>query len=140
VFELGTLYGYAERASDVSLPYAMAGAALRCVDDPTAAQYNKILDESARTAWRSAERMRRDDDLYELALVVRHNADPIVPGHGSCIFVHVWQNASTPVTGCTALDKNDLKKLVTWLKPNASVLVALPTSEYGALAREWGLP
>jgi hypothetical protein len=44
------------------------------------------------------------------------------------------------VTGCTALDKNDLKKLVTWLKPNASVLVALPTSEYGALAREWGLP
>ena len=140
VFELGTLYGYAERASDVSLPYAMAGAALRCVDDPTAAQYNQILNESARTSWRSAERMRRDDDLYELALVVRHNVDPILPGHGSCIFVHVWQNANTPVTGCTALDKNDLKKLVAWLKPNASVLVALPTSEYGALAREWGLP
>jgi uncharacterized protein YijF (DUF1287 family) len=140
VFELGTLYGYAERAENVALPYAAAGAALRCVDDPTAQQYNQILIQPAGASWRSAERMRRDDDLYELALVVRHNTDPITPGHGSCIFVHVWQTANTPVTGCTALDKDNLKTLLRWLKPNAAVLVALPGSEYTALSREWGLP
>lgn len=140
VFELGTVYGYGERAREISLPYVAASAALRCVDDPASAQYNQIFAEPARPTWKSAERMRRDDDLYELALVVRHNTAPIVPGHGSCIFVHVWQNANTPVTGCTALDKTNLKALLSWLKPNAAVMVALPASEYGALSRDWGLP
>jgi hypothetical protein len=52
----------------------------------------------------------------------------------------VWQSPNTPVTGCTALDKANLKTLVKWLKPNAAVLVALPSSEYTALTRDWGLP
>jgi hypothetical protein len=47
---------------------------------------------------------------------------------------------NTPVTGCTALDKANLQTLVTWVKPNAAVLVALPSSEYTALSRDWGLP
>jgi D-alanyl-D-alanine dipeptidase len=140
VFELGTVYGYSQTASGISLPYISADAALRCVDDPASPEYNRILLEPARATWKSAERMRRDDDLYELALVVRHNTDPVVPGHGSCIFVHVWQSPNTPVTGCTALDEANLKTLVKWLKPNAAVLVALPASEYTALRREWGLP
>lgn len=140
VYELGSVYGYAEAAKDIALPYAASGAALRCVDDPQSPQYNQIVPERDPASWRSAERMRRDDDLYELALVVRHNADPVVPGHGSCIFVHVWQSADTPVTGCTALDKANLKTLLRWLRPNAAVVVALPSSEYTALSREWGLP
>lgn len=140
VFELGTLYGYAEHANGVKLPYTASDAALRCVDDPSSPQYNQILAQPANAEWRSAERMRRDDDLYELALVVRHNSDPITPGHGSCIFVHVWQSPTTPVTGCTALDKRNLQALTAWLQPNAAVLVALPESEYTVLAREWGLP
>lgn len=139
-FELGTLYGYAAAASDITLPYTPAAATLRCVDDPQSAEYNQIVPEREHASWRSAERMRRNDDLYELALVVRHNLDPVVAGHGSCIFVHVWQNANTPVTGCTALDKANLKTLVKWLEPNAAVLVALPSSEYTALTRDWGLP
>jgi D-alanyl-D-alanine dipeptidase len=140
VFALGTVYGYEENPRGLTLPYAPAGAALRCVDDPSSPQYNEILPEPARPSWRSAERMRRDDDLYEFALVVRHNTDPVVPGHGSCIFVHVWQSADTPVTGCTALDKANLRALLSWLRPNAAVLVALPQSEWTAQQRNWGLP
>jgi hypothetical protein len=140
VFELGALYGYAPHANGVKLPYTPSDAALRCVDDPSSPQYNQILPEPASTKWRSAERMRRDDDLYELALVVRHNTDPVTPGHGSCIFMHVWQSPTTPVTGCTALDKRNLQVLTAWLQPNAAVLVALPQGEYASLAHEWGLP
>jgi uncharacterized protein YijF (DUF1287 family) len=139
-YELGTVYGYADTASEIALPYAAAGAALRCVDDPQSPHYNQIVPELGQLSWRSAERMRRDDDLYELTLVVRHNTEPVVPGHGSCIFVHVWQSPDTPVTGCTALEKSNLKTLVRWLRPNAAVMVALPSSEYVALSRDWGLP
>jgi uncharacterized protein YijF (DUF1287 family) len=138
VFALGQLYGYASAAPASRMPYTRAGAALRCVDDPGSPHYNQILDEAP--GWRSAERMRRDDDLYDLALVIEHNRAPIVAGHGSCIFMHVWQDANTPVTGCTAMDAADLRELVAWLQPNAAVLVALPASEYENLQRAWGLP
>jgi D-alanyl-D-alanine dipeptidase len=138
VFAIGQLYGYAAQAPASSLPYAKAGAALRCVDDARSTHYNQILDEAP--GWGSAERMRRDDDLYELLLVIEHNRAPVVPGHGSCIFLHVWHDANTPVTGCTAMDKADLRELIAWLRPNAAVLVALPASEYKSLQRSWGLP
>jgi L,D-peptidoglycan transpeptidase YkuD (ErfK/YbiS/YcfS/YnhG family) len=138
VFALGQLYGYAAQEPGSRLPYTPAGADLRCVDDARSAHYNQILDEAP--GWRSAEHMRRDDDLYELALVIEHNRTPVVPGHGSCIFVHVWQDANTPVTGCTAMDKADLRALVAWLRPNAALLVALPAGEYESLRRNWGLP
>ena len=137
-FTLGRLYGYAAQAPGSALPYTQAGAALRCVDDARSQYYNQILDEAP--GWRSAEHMRRDDDLYELALVIEHNRAPVVPDHGSCIFLHVWQDATTPVTGCTAMDKADLRELTSWLRPNAAVLVALPASEYKVLQRAWGLP
>ncbi|HKU38145.1 MAG TPA: DUF1287 domain-containing protein [Polyangiales bacterium] len=139
VFELGTLYGYAERAAS-RLPYQRATAALRCVDDASSPDYNRILEEPATPRWKSAEHMLRSDALYELALVVAHNQSPIRSGHGSCIFVHVWQDANTPVTGCTALDAGELRELVGWLQPNAAVLVALPSAEYASLSRAWGLP
>jgi uncharacterized protein YijF (DUF1287 family) len=138
VFTLGQLYGYAGQAPRTRLPYTQAGAALRCVDDASSRHYNQILDEAP--GWRSAEHMLRDDDLYELALVVEHNRAPVVAGHGSCIFLHVWQDANTPVTGCTAMDKAELRELTSWLQPNAAVLVALPASEYKSLQRAWGLP
>jgi L,D-peptidoglycan transpeptidase YkuD (ErfK/YbiS/YcfS/YnhG family) len=90
--------------------------------------------------WHSAEKMRRDDDLYELAIQIAHNLNPVRPGHGSCIFLHVWAGPGVPVTGCTALDKRALFEVARWLQPNAAVLVSLPRSEYVALRPAWGLP
>jgi L,D-peptidoglycan transpeptidase YkuD (ErfK/YbiS/YcfS/YnhG family) len=83
--------------------------------------------------------MLRDDDLYEFALDLEHNRAPVTPGHGSCIFVHVWGGPDVPVTGCTALSKTDLQTLLVWLKPDAA-WVALPESEYRALRDLWALP
>jgi len=39
-----------------------------------------------------------------------------------------------------ALDPADLRDVVAWLKPNAAVLVALPSREYARVQRSWGLP
>lgn len=141
VFALGNVHGYAADApAGVTLPYAQATAALRCVDDPSAAEYNHIVEAGPRAAsWRSAERMRRDDAVYELALDIEHNRAPVVPEHGSCIFAHVWVNAQTPVAGCTGMALSELRDLLTWLKPGA-LWVALPDAEYQALGACWKLP
>jgi hypothetical protein len=51
----------------------------------------------------------------------------------------VWGGPDAQVTGCTALDKTQLRSVARWLRPNA-LLVALPRDEYTALQRAWGLP
>lgn len=141
VFAVGQVHGYAPEAPrGMSLPYAQATAAQRCVDDPRAAEYNRIVEAGpSAQSWRSAERMRRDDAVYELALDIEHNRAPVVPGHGSCIFAHVWVNAQTPVAGCTGMALPELQGLLTWLKPGA-LWVALPDAEYQALSGCWKLP
>jgi L,D-peptidoglycan transpeptidase YkuD (ErfK/YbiS/YcfS/YnhG family) len=141
VFAIGTVHGYAADApAGSTLPYEQASAAQRCVDDPRAAQYNRIVEAGPRgESWRSAERMRRDDGVYELALDIEHNRSPVVPGHGSCIFAHVWVSAQTPVAGCTGMALSKLEELLIWLKPGA-LWVALPSQEYQALSACWDLP
>ncbi len=141
VFEIGTAYGYDPARTGVALPYVEATPELRCVDDPASRHYNRIVS-TANTAvdWKSAEYMRREDALYEIAIVVEHNTRQTEPGAGSCIFIHVWRGPQSGMTGCTAMPLSVLETIAEWLKPDAAVLVALPRSEYGALHGRWQLP
>jgi L,D-peptidoglycan transpeptidase YkuD (ErfK/YbiS/YcfS/YnhG family) len=141
VFAIGTMHGYAATApAGATLPYQQATAAQRCVDDPRAAEYNRIVEAGPHgESWRSAERMRRDDAVYELALDIEHNRSPVIAGHGSCIFAHVWVNAQTPVAGCTGMELAELRALLVWLQPGA-LWVSLPGEEYRALRTCGDLP
>ncbi len=139
IFALGAIYGYAESLPGAPGRYVQSTAELRCVDDPASAHYNRVVP-SAQSDWNSAERMRRDDEVYEIAVVVEHNSAPPKPGAGSCIFLHVWASPETPVRGCTAMSKPALEQLVQWLRPDAAVLVALPEDAYLALSPVWALP
>ncbi|MGB5701220.1 MAG: L,D-transpeptidase family protein, partial [Polyangiales bacterium] len=141
VFDVGPAYGYAPKHEEISLPYFQAAPSLRCVDDPRSKHYNQIVStEDTAPDWRSAERMLRDDALYVLAVVVEHNTEATKGGAGSCIFIHLWEGPNQGMSGCTAMSMSALEELVSWLRPGASTLVALPRSEYEALRRPWGLP
>ena len=141
VFNIGDAYGYGPARDDLSLRYSQATDELRCVDDPRSSHYNRIVSiENTEQDWRSAERMRRDDDLYRLTIVVEHNTSRTKPGAGSCIFLHVWNGPDKGMSGCTAMPMDALEELAAWLDPEAAVLVALPRAEYEALKRPWNLP
>ena len=141
VFTLGMLHGYEASPRRLRLPYRQARADERCVDDPGSPFYNRVVSiADTGERWQSAEIMRRDDALYELALEIDHNRSPVRPGHGSCIFAHVWAGSDVPVTGCTAFSKPELRHLLEWLKPGSAAWVALPRAEYRALRAAWGLP
>ncbi len=74
-------------------------------DDPTDALYNRMirLPYPARH-----ERLWREDSLYDLLVVVGHNDDPVVPGAGSAVFLHVARPDYAPTGGCIALAAADL--------------------------------
>jgi len=69
----------------------------------------------------SAERMWRDDALYDLVVVLGHNDDPPVPGLGSCIFLHLARPDYGPTEGCVAVARSDMEALLATAKPGDAV-------------------
>jgi len=139
-FALRSSYGYAKAPpAGARLPYVALDERWNCVDDPASAHYDEVLDRTAVTPdWKSAEDMRRKDELYRWVVDVAHNPAR-TPGAGSCIFLHVWRGADSGTVGCTAMEERKIAQLVATLDPSA-VFVLLPRAEYEALAPAWGLP
>jgi D-alanyl-D-alanine dipeptidase len=139
-FALRGSYGYAQAPpAGTRLPYVPLDERWRCVDDPASRHYARILDRTTVAPdWRSAEEMRRADELYAWVVDVAHNPAH-APGAGSCIFLHVWRGEGSATVGCTAMDERTLAQLIATLDPSA-VFVLLPRAEYAALAPAWALP
>ena len=83
-------------------------------DAPGDARYNRPV---ALPYPASAERMWREDGLYDLVVVLGHNDDPVMPGMGSAIFLHLAQPDYAPTEGCVALARADLEALLAVAKP-----------------------
>jgi len=88
------------------------------VDDPQSNLYNQW--SRLPTTARSFERMKRKDSLYKLGLAVGYNQNPVVPGAGSAIFIHVWRNAAKGTAGCAALAEEQVRELVKLLRREES--------------------
>jgi L,D-peptidoglycan transpeptidase YkuD (ErfK/YbiS/YcfS/YnhG family) len=56
----------------------------------------------------SAEHLWREDDLYDVIVVLGHNDCPVVAGMGSAIFLHVARGDYGTTQGCVALALPDL--------------------------------
>jgi L,D-peptidoglycan transpeptidase YkuD (ErfK/YbiS/YcfS/YnhG family) len=74
----------------------------------------------------SAESLWRDDALYDLVVVLGYNDDPIVPGKGSAIFLHLARPDGGPTEGCVALAASDLERLLAHAGPGDSLAVLEP--------------
>ena len=57
----------------------------------------------------SAEALWRDDDVYDLIVILDHNTRPRLRGAGSAIFIHVAREGYLPTEGCIALSLRDLR-------------------------------
>jgi L,D-peptidoglycan transpeptidase YkuD (ErfK/YbiS/YcfS/YnhG family) len=71
----------------------------------------------------SAERLWRDDEVYDLVGVLGHNDDPPISGMGSAIFLHLTRPDHRPTEGCVALDRADLLTLLSLAGPGSAIEV-----------------
>lgn len=60
----------------------------------------------------SHEKLVRNDDLYDVVLVLDWNLTRRVRGLGSAIFVHIARDGYQPTEGCVALKRRDAMRLV----------------------------
>jgi L,D-peptidoglycan transpeptidase YkuD (ErfK/YbiS/YcfS/YnhG family) len=70
----------------------------------------------------SAERLWREDGLYDIIVILGHNDAPPVPGAGSAIFLHCWRDGAT-TEGCVALPKDDLLALLPQFAPGDTLTI-----------------
>ena len=56
----------------------------------------------------SAERLWRDDHIYDIIAVLGFNDDPVIAGKGSAIFWHLAREDYRPTQGCVAIARGDM--------------------------------
>jgi L,D-peptidoglycan transpeptidase YkuD (ErfK/YbiS/YcfS/YnhG family) len=95
---------------------------LRCgdwwVEDPVSPAYNSFqrVGCGVKPPFKvTTPDMSKSPRAYEFLAVIGFNADPIVPGRGSGIFLHVKVHSST--NGCVSLPRAQLLRVLRWLRP-----------------------
>lgn len=94
-------------------------------DDPADPAYNRPVK---RPFAASHEALWRDDGVYDVIVVMGHNDDPVKPGRGSAVFLHVARPDRQPTAGCVALDLPDLLRLLADCGPDAALTVPQPAA------------
>ena len=54
--------------------------------------------------------------IYDIVLVLNYNTNPTIKNKGSAIFIHIAKNNYSKTKGCIALKKNNLIKLLSYIK------------------------
>lgn len=144
VFKLYSVFGIAgpERVRFLRFPYEQIGASTEAVDDPRSRYYNRIVDRATinHPDWSTSESMHSVPGQYRLGVMIEHNWSQI-PGHGSCIFFHVWNRRRTGTAGCTAASLVNMESLLRWLDADQNpLIIQLPSPEYARLKQSWDLP
>ena len=71
----------------------------------------------------SAERMWRQDGLYEIVVVLGYNDVPRVRNRGSAVFIHIARQQFEPTEGCVALRARDLRRLLSLLPRHCEIVI-----------------
>ena len=87
-------------------------------DDPKDINYNRLVLLPYPA---SAERLWREDDLYDALVVIGYNTEPVIPGAGSAIFLHIATPDLAATAGCIAVRKDVLLGLLPLLGPGSKI-------------------
>lgn len=126
----------------IKLPFTKLVDSTECIDDVKSTHYNKIVDkfQVGNYDWKSSEKMLAVGAQYELGVFVAHNSDN-VKGDGSCIFLHIWKDANSGTAGCTAMERNNIEMIFSWINNEKKpFLIQLPQEIYKQYQKSWKLP
>ena len=89
-------------------------------DDTKSSKYNKLIKLPYYYGY---EKLFRQDNIYDIILVLNYNMNPIIKNKGSAIFIHVAKKKFKKTEGCIAVKKNHLLKILKDLKIDCKVKI-----------------
>lgn len=124
-FTLTEGFGLA-RNPGTALPYVRVGLSHWWVSDVQSGSYNRMR-VCRPGAWCGFRQDRSEQlgaiSLYEYAVVIDYNRDPVVPGRGSAFFLHVSEGE--PTQGCISMSRRDIRWLLRWLQPGDDPVISI---------------
>ncbi len=90
-------------------------------DAPGDRNYNRFVRHPYRA---SAERLWRDDGLYDLVVVLDYNIRPRVQGRGSAVFMHVARPGFQATEGCIAVERDHLRRILSRVTRTTPLITA----------------
>ena len=91
-------------------------------DDPKSSHYNKLVKLPFDY---KHEKLYKNENVYDIILVLNYNMNPIKKNKGSAIFIHVAKNNFKRTKGCIAIKKMSLIKLIKKINPYTKVKISL---------------
>jgi L,D-peptidoglycan transpeptidase YkuD (ErfK/YbiS/YcfS/YnhG family) len=89
-------------------------------DDSSCHLYNQQIKLPNKFSY---EKLFRNDNLYDLILVLNYNINPTIKHKGSAIFVHIAKNCYEKTKGCITLKKEHLIELISKIKTNTKLKI-----------------
>lgn len=108
------------------LPYVRVGLSDWWVSDVNSGKYNTLqhCTPGARCGFSQAQSEQLGAiDLYDHAIVIDYNREPVVKGAGSAFFLHVTEFA--PTQGCVSITEPALERILRWLRPDRSPVISI---------------
>ncbi|MBB4120987.1 L,D-transpeptidase family protein [Martelella radicis] len=71
----------------------------------------------------SHERLRRDDGIYDIVIILDWNMNRRVKGRGSAVFFHLARPGFQPTAGCVAISASAMRVMLPHLKRGTRLVV-----------------
>jgi L,D-peptidoglycan transpeptidase YkuD (ErfK/YbiS/YcfS/YnhG family) len=92
-------------------------------EDPAHPDYNTKVTLPHSSV---VDRMTREDNLYDLTVVIGYNDDPPTAPRGSAIFMHLARPDFSPTAGCVGLKQNDLLAVLKLCDSSSHITILPP--------------
>jgi L,D-peptidoglycan transpeptidase YkuD (ErfK/YbiS/YcfS/YnhG family) len=89
-------------------------------EDPRSRRYNQPVRLQGD---RNADRLRREDHLYDFIIEIDHNTAPRVSGRGSAVFLHLARRDLSPTAGCVSMTRSAMLRLLERIGPRTRIVI-----------------
>jgi len=89
-------------------------------DTPGDDKYNQFVKLPHKS---HSENLWRNDEIYDIVVVLGFNDSPPISGAGSAIFMHIAHPDYSTTDGCIALNKQDLISIILRIEKEGLIFV-----------------
>ena len=120
-FSLGKLYYRADKVQKplTKIPIKIITKNMGWCNDPNDKKYNKEFNLRMK---KKGEKLFRRDHKYDAFIAINYNTNPVKPGAGSAIFLHLTKNYK-PTSGCIAIDIKSFLFILKFIKTKTKIKI-----------------
>ena len=122
LFKIGLLYYRKDRVklSKCKIKKKIIKKNMGWCDDIKSKKYNREISFPFKY---SAEKLYKNEKIYDIFINIKYNYSPAIKGKGSAIFLHLTSSKKKPTKGCIAIPKKYFLKILPLINKNTKILI-----------------